>query len=369
MSLNPRGGAPTGAPLAVPGAATPFQVEADAALARFREQRAALERQVRLGELTPKVAGRQAVEAARGLRDELAGSAARFSPTPAAFRERLDAVCESRRWGRSAASLETLQRETNRLLRLNLIEQQLASRAPEFEARSFVRPVHGGPPAPTLESLLTFHAEAARNGDEPGCEWARRQLEAFRPRLADPADQLRVDRVTDRPDQLNPRTVAGYVAAMRGESSEALEEFVREAVAARDASACAAAFVLARDNPEGLAPRWVRDLLDRLSDYPDAALETLRAWEDAARREDAETARDSAERAAAIAEAEARAMRSATPDPADIARAARSSARPVARPDEPIGLALSRRGAFDHEPPPALAVGPNDDHPEPSSSV
>lgn len=341
MSLNP-----TRAARALPTAAhlsTPFKAEADAALAEFQATRAALERQVRDGEITIKAARQRAAEAAGRLRERLARRAEGFSPTPRVFLDRLVAAAEARRLARRTASSEALQREVIELLRQSIVEQQLAGRSAEFEARAFRRPLHGGQPAPTLDSLLHFHESARVAGDEPAMEWARRQLEAFRLRGLSPEEERRIDRATDRPDRVNERTAARYVEALRGRPAEELEAFVREAVDSSDASACAAAFLLAREAPEGTSARWVRDVLDGVSRFPDGALSVLRAREAEARREDAEAAAAAAEFAATVAEAEARFPALHQPDDAEVRRRDEHRARIVDASEEPVGLAFHRR--------------------------
>jgi hypothetical protein len=323
---------------------SPFRAQAEAGLAGFRAARAELEAQVRRGDLTPKVARQRAAEAAEALRRDLMARREAFSPTPRLFVDRLVQVAEARRASRDAATLEGLQRETNRLLRQALVEQQIVTRAAEFEAGTFVRPVAGGAAAPTLGSLLAFHERSTQAGDEAAREWSRRQLEAMRPRVTSDEDHRRIDAACDRPDRVNPLIVARYVEALGAAGAAERERFVAEAMAAADANACCAAFAIARDAPEGTAARWVRDVLDGVAAFPDAALSTLRAWEADARGQDAEAARGIAEHAASLAESEARAFQVPAPDDAELRRQARAEARPAAAPHEPIGLNLARRG-------------------------
>ena len=200
-----------------------------------------------------------------------------FRPLSPILLDRLVEVGNARKRVRENQSLEGLQRETNRLLRQSLIEQQLQSRAGEFEGRGFVRPALGGPPAPTLDSLLRFHETARQSGDEAALEWARRQLEGFRGRVTEPEDQRRIDLACDRPDRVNPRRVGAHVEAMRDQGVEALERFVSRALEERNASACMAAFRLARQAPEGNRLRWVRMVLNGLGQFPDVALSALRS--------------------------------------------------------------------------------------------
>ncbi|MDB5349622.1 MAG: hypothetical protein JWN86_869 [Planctomycetota bacterium] len=349
MSLNPLRDGLGKFALAASHQESAFQAEADAGLAGFQAVRQDLERRVRRGELTVKVARERAAEAAERLRELLLPRAEGFSPVPRAFLDRLVQATESRKAAKERGSLESLQRETNRLLRQTLIEQQLGSRSIEFEGQAFVRPMSGGHPAPTLDSLLRFHETAAQAGDETAMEWSRRQLEGMRSRIFTPEDTARIDTACDRPDRLNTRIVGRYVEALRGGPAESLEAFVAEAIAGHDANACAAAFLLAREAPEGGSARWVRAVLDGLGEFPEAALNVLRAWEADARADDAEAARGRAEYAVALAEADARFPGLEAPSIAEVERLERLQARPIAAPDEPIGLTLERRGLTEEE--------------------
>lgn len=326
-----------------------FRPDAEATLSAFRARRDELQRQVQRGDLTPKLARRQAAEAARAVRDELLARINDQANRPGVFLDRLIRVSEARKAGRSAQSLDALQRETNRLLRMTLIEQQLANRAIEFQGKTYVRPITGGQPAPTLEGLLAFHQAAERDGDDCAREWARRQLEGLRPHHVEPEDQRRIDAACERPDRVNPRTVARYTEALQEARPEELESFVAEALASGDAGACCAAYVLARESPEGPDARWVRAVLEGLKDFPDPALEHLRAWEAESRRAEEAAARALMEHAAATAAFEARLPGLESPDPLELERRSRVASRPVAAPGEPIGLAMDRRGLSPEE--------------------
>ena len=311
---------------------TPFQAEADAALANFRAARAELEGSVRRGDLTPKVARERAALAAEALCSDLATRADGYSPAPRAFLDRLVAAGQARQKARETTSLEGLQRETNRLLRQTLLEGQLQSRVAEFEARAFVRPVAGGSPAPSLDGLLAFHRAAEQAGDDAALEWSRRQLEMFRARVIEEGDRRRIDLACDRPDRVNPRLVQVYVEAMAGRDVDEMETFVERAIGDGDANACVAAFVLARQDLAMADARWVRQLFDGLDGFPDSALTTLRALEAEARLGESEAARSHAELAIARAEAEARLDGLEAPSSADLDRAARVASLPMARP-------------------------------------
>lgn len=360
MALNPL--RKTLGPLGVRSAETgsAFTSEAEAELARFRARRDELQRNVRRGELTPKVARRLAAETASEIRQSLSQQAVGFSAVPRSFLDRLAEVASTRERSRNAASLEALQRETNRLLRESLIEQQLRNREEEFRGQAYLRPVAGGVPAPSLDSLLRFHETATLSRDDAAREWARRQLEAFRPMAPDPDDQRQIDLACDRPDRVNPRLVGRYLEQLDGGSTDDLESFAEHALDAQDANACVAAFMLARNAPEGPSLGWVRRVLNGLDHFPDAALVTLRAWEAEARAEESEVARAEADRIAMIIEAEAAMPALQVPSDADLERASRVEGMPLASPDEPIGLAFGRRG-FTPEEFSALGAMPSED--------
>jgi hypothetical protein len=328
---------------------SPFRAEADAALAGFRAVRDDLERQVRRGDLTGKVARERASGLVEAMRRDLVGRSETFTAAPRTFSERLVLAAEMRTKSSRTRSLDALQQETNRLLRQTLVEQQIVNRAVEFEGRTFVRPLAGGAPAPTLDSVLAFHDDAARAGDEAAREWARRQLEGMRARVSSDGEHRRIDAACDRPDRVNPRIVARYVEAMTGADAPAMEAFVAESLGSSDASACCAAFVLAREAPEGEAARWVRAVLEGLGSFPDAALSTLRAWDAEALRRDADAARAQAEYVAALAEGETRSLEATAPSEAELRRQARMTGRPAAALGEPIGLNLARRGLTPEE--------------------
>jgi hypothetical protein len=327
-----------------------FKPEADAALARFQAMRDDLERQVRRGDLTVKVARENARAAAAELKVSLVRKAEGYSPVPRAFLDRLVEASQARKKACETMSLESLQRETNRLLRQSLIEQQIRTRSEEFEGRTFVRSLPGGKLTPTLESLLAFHSTVSHAGDDAAVEWARRQLESMRGRVTEPEEQRRIDMACDRPEAVNPRLVSRYMEALSEASIDALETFACQAMEERDANACVAAFLLAREAQGGSSVRWVRDVLNGLRSFPDAALSTLRTIEAEARNDDAEAARAQADYAVALAEAQVRFPGLEAPSDEELARQARIESLPVARLGEPIGLALDRRGVSSEEP-------------------
>ena len=99
-----------------------FKAEADATLARFQATRDDLERQVRRGDLTLKVAREKTQAAADHLKATLLKQAEGYSPVARVFLDRLIEASNFRRRSREHVSIEGLQRETNRLLRQSLVE-------------------------------------------------------------------------------------------------------------------------------------------------------------------------------------------------------------------------------------------------------
>lgn len=345
--LNPLRDLLTGAGIEARDHASPFQAQAEAALSEFRSIRGDLERQVRRGDITIKVARERTSAAAENLKSNLLKQAESFSATPRAFLDRLVDADKARKKARESLSIEGLQRETNKLLRQHLVEQQLQTRVAEFEGKTFVRPLIGGVSAPTLDTLLSFHSNAANAGDDVAVEWSRRQLEGFRTKVFGDDDQRKIDLATNRPDRVNPRLVGVYVDAMGGRPPEELDTFVEKALEEKDANACIASFVLARQEPEGPACPWVRKVLGSLGEFPDAALSTLRGLEADARASEAEAAKAQARFAIARAESEVSLDGVVSPTERDLERIHKIQARPIARPGESIGLNLSRRGVID----------------------
>ena len=174
----------------------------------------------------------------------------------------------------------------------------------------------------------------------------RRQLEGFRSRTFNDDDLRKIDLATDRPERVNRRIVNAYVEAIRGRRPRD-GAFVAEAIDGRDANACIAAFVLAREAPEGPRLRWVRDVLAGLSEFPDAALATLRGWRPRPGPPRPRRPGAQARFAVARAEAEVAPAGSRPPRPGDLERRrqARSPAPgPAGRGHRP---GPRPRGAFD----------------------
>jgi hypothetical protein len=346
MALNPLREALTRSGLEAARVATPFQAQAQDRLAAYRAVRSRLEQDVRQGDLTVRVARTRAREEAESLERDLLGLAETFSARPPALRDRLAEARRARLAASAVASLESLQRETNRLLRESLVEQQVINRSKEFEGRAFVRPLSGGAPNPTLESLLAFLDRSAAAQDAAAAEWSRRQIEAIRPQYPSDEDQRRIDAACDRPDRVNPHVVARYIDRLDGATDEEMDKFVEEAIAASDAGACCAAFRMARaarvdDGPE---PSWMTRLSRAIDLFPEAAIATLWTWETEEQAAEIEAARAVARFAADQAAAESELRGLVAPTEADLERRARLASRPLAGPAEPIGLNAARRG-------------------------
>lgn len=349
MALNPLLNALKDSGLRAFHQESPFKFESEAALGRLSELRSQLAQEVRRGNLTTKVAREQAAVAVALVREELSALAKDYSPVPRLFLDRLIDASNARKRAREHMSIEGLQRETNRLLRQTLIEQQLQTRKGEFEAKTFVRRQPGSQPVPTLDTLLQFHDAASNAGDDAAMEWTRRQLEVMRPQVVDPADQRRIDVACDRPDAINPRIVGSYVQTLAEFDVEAMELFVDNAIDSRDANACVASFLLARETEGAMSVRWVRKLLNNLGAFPESALSTLRTLEAECRDQDQQAARAHVDFALNVAETHARMIDLETPSDFEIERDQRIRSRPVAKLGEELGLTLNRRGAFAEE--------------------
>ena len=333
---------------------SPFSERTDAEVTSFRSLRADLERQVRRGNLTVKVAREQAAAAAETAKANLKRQAEGFRPTSRSFLDRLIEATDARRKTRDSASLESLQRETNRLLRQSVIEQQLVARAGEFEGKTFLRSMVGGPPVPTLDGLLGFARSSGESGDEVASEWSRRQLEAFRVQVQDPGELRKIDLACDRPDVVNPRLVATYLAALEGKPAEVLTTFIDRSIESGEANACVASFVLARQadaSPDDPAMnRVTRKVLSSLNQFPDSALMTLRGWEADVYEADIQAARAQVDFASARFDVESRLPGLEAPSAAAVSRANRIDAKPAAMLGEAIGLTLARRGRLASDP-------------------
>ena len=285
------------------------------------------------------------------MRDRLLKQAEGYSPTPRAFLDRLVEADDARRRGPGESlSIEGLQRETNRLLRLNLIEQQIQARAGEFEGRAFVRPISGGVPGADARRPARVPPDGRRlAATRSAQEWARASSKAFRTRVFNEDDVRKIDLATDRPDRVNPPDGRRYVEAMPGPRprGDGVVRRPRRSTAG-DANACIAAFVLARQAPEGPRLRWVRQVLAGLPEFPDAALATLRGLEAEARAAESEAAPRPGPIRHRPGRGRGRPHRRRGPHaPATSNALARLEARPLARPGEAIGLNLDRRGPLD----------------------
>ena len=351
MPLNPKTAAQRAGFDAL-NSSNPLRAEADAALAAFRQTRDDLKQQVKRGDLTPRVARQRASQSAAELRASLEQRALEQQAKSAdAFLSRLLEVETQRQ---APPSLEALQQETNRLLRQNLIEQQLQSRLQEFESQAHVRPLNGGRAAPTLQSLLAFHEQATRADDQAAREWARRELEAHRSRVVLEEDRRRIDTACDRPDRVNPAIVSRYLEALENAAEDQVERFVTEAIQSRDASACCAAFAIARqttttsDNPAEHPLALL--VLDGVSDFPDQALASLKQWEANRQQAEALDIQQAVEAASALAESESRLSYLKAPSESFLRNQDRMAALPVAEPNQPIGLTLAYRGRAAADP-------------------
>lgn len=330
---------------------SPFRPVADAALGAFRAKRIEAERRVGTGDLTLKAAREEVEQASAALRDDLARRSDQYSPVGSIFADRLADGAARRAEASRRRSAEDLQRETIDLLRRGLIEQQIASRAAEFEASTHVRPIAGGLPSTSIDRMLAFHDEADHGGDEAGREWARRQLESLRGRAFDEEDQLKIDHACQRPHQVNERLVAASVADLQGRSDGEIDVFVTHALERLDATACVAAFIVARRSLDPIGRPWVRRILDAVDRFPDAALTSLGAWETRERADEAHAARLHAEYVAEVAASEAKLRGLRAPTDLDLARLERLATRPLAAPSGRFDRHLGSGESSDATPP------------------
>ncbi len=323
-----------------------FRTQADAALDQFRTFRENLRREVRRGELTPKVARERAADAANQLTEGLHKHCQEARSTPSIFGERLAEVYNKRQLAKATPTLETLQRETNRLLQANLVEQQIHNRNREFQSKTFERPVTGGEPAPTLRGLLQFHENAKVSGDESAREWSRRQLEGMKDQIVNPEDRKRLEQLCDLPGSLRADRVSEVLSELDHQDPSLLNQLSDEVIDSADPNACVALYLRAREaaGVDVDNEPWVTHLLGRLDAFPDSALDCLKTWEQDARTEENQMLHQEAERTGLIAKREAALPGLQTPQPHELVSIDRIDRLPAVAPGEQIGLSLQRRG-------------------------
>ena len=158
-------------------------------------------------------------------------------------------VADARKAARENASLDTLQRETNRLLRQALIEQQIVTRA----GKSKAAPMCGRWRAASRRRRSTACSPSTTTPPRPAMTQPRigpaASSKACGPSFPRAEDQHRVDLACDRPDRVNPVLVARYLEALQEAAPETLDGFVAQAIETRNADAYCAAFASARNVP------------------------------------------------------------------------------------------------------------------------
>ena len=190
MAMNPLRDALGQSGLRASRSDSPFRAEAESALSSFRAIGQDLRRRVEAGDITPKVARQQADEAASLFRDDLLRRCEGFSSAPRAFADRLVEAANARKRGpREHVAGEPPARDEPAPPPEPRRAAVDHAASPSSRAAAFVRPIHGGQPVPTLQSLVAFHDSALQAGDETALEWSRRQLESFRSRVVDPDDR------------------------------------------------------------------------------------------------------------------------------------------------------------------------------------
>ncbi len=331
----------------------------DAAVADLRRLKDDLQGQVRRGETTLRMAReayRAQVESARNrIQADATGQLRQEHPLASRLR---CALLQSQQ-DTATPSLETLQRETNRLLKLNLVEQQILARQREFEAKTHVRTSPAAPPAPTVDSLILFHQQAKVQKDEAATEWARRQLDVIRPQVVSAQSLEQIDRATEQADRPNPRIIDRYIRALEPADAAERERFVSEALASADPDACIVAYLMARDVEDGHRVRWVRQLADGLDRFPTEAIEALCKIEDQERERRGSAIDGEVQDVLRDLSHDNGLPDSLAPSPEHMEHQSRIAARPLAQPGESIGLAVNRRGSGMHPLPAATKDDPS----------
>ena len=196
---------------------SPFRVEAESALSLvFGLPEVDLERQVRRGDLTVKVARERAAAAsARPPRPAPEGVRG-VQPDPSG----LPRSPGRGRQGPQAGEGISLDRGPPAR------DQQAAPPAPGRAAvagpgrrvRGEDLPPPDRPGASRRRRSMACSPStgpSSDSGDEVALEWSRRQLEGIRNRVFNDDDLRKIDLATDRPDRVNPRLIDVYVEAMK----------------------------------------------------------------------------------------------------------------------------------------------------------
>ena len=189
----------------------PIKQRGEEAVAHLKAAGSALREKVRRGEVGVVEARRLAKVQADRYRADLEKATAELAPGHPMLRKLIDDRRAHLKTMAGLAGPTDLARESNGLLRSLVIEQQIANRRGEFEARGFSKRPGGGPtdkPAPMPDGLLSFLETAGMSGDEAGVEWARRTLAANRHLVFDDATRERVEAAVVRPGEIDPGAIA-----------------------------------------------------------------------------------------------------------------------------------------------------------------
>lgn len=260
-----------------------FARVADDAVRYFEGRRADVLARVRSGDVTPKAAREELAGYAAQIREHLTGNARGLAARSPVFFDVAVKAKEARDRANASPAPDALQRETVRLLRELVVEQQMTTRKAEFEGRAFARRSTTAAPAPTIASVLAFHKRSVEANDDAAVEWSRRQLEALRPLTIDPAELHKIDVATMRPGSPVPHLAETMVERLKADPWR-IEGFVNEvtkAGAGGDATAALAAGMLAREAFEAAegngaaVPAWAGDFAAKLAGLPTAALAHL----------------------------------------------------------------------------------------------
>lgn len=267
----------------------------------FASHRAAVESQIRAGDLGLRQAREHLAKLAAQATADLAERAGRFTVVPPHLRQLIDRAEATQRTARESKGTDALLRDLIALHRETIRESQLATRAQTFQARrdaieSAIDLNHKRGQPGTLAGLRAYHDEAVASGDDAATEWARRELRAMRPTVG-PDDQRTIDHVTRRPDVVTPSLVSEHLADLQRMDDTGRAAFAAKVAAEPDASAAVALWSFAAAF-EGKAGDWRNKALASIDTLPEAAVADLSRWESTHRQADADAARVHADLAA-----------------------------------------------------------------------
>lgn len=329
------GNAPTPRDLATRAlqSGSPFKATCDAALGDFAASRALAVKAIRDGVLTTRVGRDSLGQSAAALKARLASEASTFSSTPRYFGEMIARAAATQAANRRNGGLEGAQRETNRLLNRVLIEQRITNQAGDYEAHARnADPHRAGDDGPSLQTLLSIHADARRGDDDAHAEWARRRLQTARRQTFEPQALEAIDRALESPDEVSDPAVARHLQSLEATDAEGRASFAKQATESRAASGLVATFLATQHvAASGTPESWTTDFLAGMPDvFPEAAVFSLAKGHAERRTAEREAAMAWAEHTAAQAERLAQLDNVQPPTEAELSFASLASKGPGA---------------------------------------